>query len=433
MELIVFLVLIALMGILMLLRVPVAYAIGLTAVAGFLIYVSGAQARYFRVGLIAQRIVAGANSFTLLAIPLFLFAGKVMNEGGVTDRIFHFAGSLVGRLKGGLGHVNVVASLIFSGMSGAAVADMAGMGVLEIKAMRDVGYDGAFSCAVTGSSAIIGPIVPPSIPMVVYSVLAGVSTGKLFLGGIIPGVLMSLLLMVMVSIISRKRGYPTGHMMTFRERIVSLIRALLPLMAPIIIVGGIWSGIFTPTEAACVGALYAIGISLIGYRSIGLWKLWKVAQETAIDSAAIILMLACASYYSAVLSLMRVPHTLADQIVMLSTNPLVILIIINIFLLLIGFFIPAMVSINIFTPILVPVITQLGIDPVFFGVIMVLNLMIGMLTPPFGIVLFTLAKVSDEPTEHVIREMWPFIGILVVALAILIAFPQLVTFIPDHL
>ncbi len=329
--------------------------------------------------------------------------------------------------------MNVVASLIFSGMSGAAVADVAGMGVLEIKAMRDAGYDGPFSCAVTGASAIIGPIVPPSIPMVVYSVLAGVSTGKLFLGGIIPGILMSLLLMVMVSIIAHKRGYPTGAKMTFRERIVSLGRALLPLMAPILIVGGIWSGIFTPTEAACVGAVYAIGISVIGYRSIGLKKLWKVAWETAIDSAAIILMLACASYYSAVLSLMRIPHTLADQIVMLSTNPLTILVIINIFLLFVGFFIPAMVSINIFTPILVPIITQIGIDPVFFGVIMVLNLMIGMLTPPFGIVLFTLAKVSNESTEHVIREMWPFIGILVVALAILIAFPQLVTFIPNHL
>lgn len=425
-----FLFIIVLLILFMILRLPVAFSLGITSVIGYVIYVLQVPGRDFSMGLIAQRIISGMDSFLLLAIPLFLFAGKLMNEGGITERIFDFAGSLVGHRKGGIGHVNIIASLIFSGMSGAAVSDVAGLGSLEIKAMRDAGYDGPFSCSITGASAIIGPIIPPSIPMVVYGVLAGVSIGKLFLGGIIPGILMSVSLMVMVSILSHKRRYPVGIKTTMREKLVSLKRAALPLLTPIIIIGGIWSGVFTPTEAACVGSVYAIILCYGVFRTVRLSQLWDIAKRSAIDSVAILFILACASFYSTILTMMRIPYTLGDYVLGLAANPIILLIIINLFLLIIGFFIPAMVSINIFTPILVPIITSAGIDPIFFGVIMVLNLMIGMLTPPFGIVLFTLTKVSEVPLEHVIKEMIPFILALVIVLIILIIFPRLVTFIP---
>ena len=428
-----FLIVIVLLIFLMVLRVPVAYAIGACSLIAYLIYIMLVPGRQFSTGLVAQRIIGGTNSFPLLAIPLFLFAGKMMNEGGITDRIFNFAGNLVGHFKGGLGHVNIIASLIFSGMSGAAVADVAGLGSLEIKAMRDAGYDGPFSCAVTGASAIIGPIIPPSIPMVVYAVLSGTSTGKLFLGGIVPGILMSLFLMGMVSIQSQRRGYPVARKSTSLQIIKSFARALLPLLAPVIIIGGIWTGVFTPTEAACIGSVYAIIISLVVYRTVGIKKMWAIARDSAIDSVAIILILAFASFYSAILTMSRIPYTLADKMLLFSSSPVVILITINLFLLIIGCFLPAMVSINIFTPILVPIITNLGIDPVFFGVVMILNLMIGMLTPPFGIVLFTLSRVSDEPLEKVIKEIWPFIITLVLVLALIIACPKLVTFIPNSI
>ncbi len=318
-------------------------------------------------------------------------------------------------------------------MSGAAVADVAGLGSLEIKAMRDAGYDGPFSCAITGASAVIGPIIPPSIPMVVYGVLSGVSTGKLFLGGIVPGILMSLFLMVMVSIQAYRRGYPAGRRGTLREMLKNFLRALLPLFAPVIIIGGIWTGVFTPTEAACIGSIYGILICLVLYRTVGLKKLWQIAKESTVDSVAILLILAIASFYSAILTMLRIPYTLADQITLFSSSPIIVLVAINVFLLIVGCFIPAMVSINIFTPILVPLMTSLGIDPLFFGVVMVLNLMIGMLTPPFGIVLFTLSKVSDEPLEGIIKEIWPFIIALVLVLIVIIAFPKLVTFIPNSL
>lgn len=433
MEIAVFFIVIALLIFFMLLRVPVAYAIGLSSLSAFGIYILGASSRHFQLGLIAQRVLGGANSFILLAVPLFLFAGKVMNSGGVTDRIFGFAGILVGRLRGGLGHVNIIASLIFSGMSGSAVADAAGMGTMEIKSMKEAGFDGPFSCAVTGASSIIGPIVPPSIPMVVYSVLSGVSTGKLFLGGIIPGILMSIMLMIMVWIISRKRDYPLGQVIEFREKAKVFFQALLPIMAPVIIIGGIWTGYFTPTESACVASLYAVAISVIVYRSITLKELWGIAKSVAVDSAAIIIMIACASFYGVVLAMLRIPQSLVGYIIGLSVSPTIVLFIIIVFLLIIGCFLPAMVSINIFTPMLAPIIVKLGIDPVFFGVIMVLTLMIGLLTPPFGIILFTLSKVSNETPEAVIREMWPFIGALIVAVLILVLFPGLVTFIPSFL
>lgn len=428
-----FMFLIVLLIILMLMELPVAFALGISSSIGYLIYVMQGPYRDFTTGLLAQRIVDGVDNFPLIAITLFMFAGKLMNEGGITDRIFDFAFTIVGRLRAGIAHVNIIASLIFSGMSGAAVADVAGLGSLEIKTMKKAGYGGPFSCAITGASSIIGPIIPPSIPMVVYGVLAGVSIGKLFLGGIVPGLLMSIFLMIAVSITAHFRGYPFGERTSFKEKLISLKRGFFPLLTPLIIIGGIWSGFFTPSEAAAVASLYAIVLCCLVYRTVTAQKLWEISKSAVIDSIALLFILACASFYSTILTLMRVPYTLSENLLTISTNPIMILIIINIFLLLMGFFIPAMVCINIFTPILVPLVVGVGIDPVFFGVLMVLNLMIGLLTPPYGMILFTLSKISDEPLEKIIKEMIPFIIALLGVVVLLIFFPILVTYVPNVL
>lgn len=428
-----FIILIALLVFFMLLGMPVAYSLGTTSIIAYLMYVSQVPGREFCAGLIAQRVVDGVNSFPLLAIPLFLFAGRLMNEGGITERIFRLANDFVGRFKGGLGYVNVVASLIFSGMSGAAVADVVGLGSLEIKAMRDAGYDIPFSCAITGASSIVGPIIPPSIPMLVYGVLAGVSIGKLFLGGIIPGLLMGFSLMGMISILSYIRGYPVGTQTSIKEKLISLKHALLSLLTPVIIIGGIWSGVFTPSEAAGIASVYAIFLCCIVYRIVNLQKLLNIAKKSVIDSVSILFILACASFYSTILTMLRIPYILGEELLLITADPLTILIIINIFLIIIGCFLPAMVSIYIFTPILVPMVTSIGIDPIFFGVLMILNLMIGMLTPPYGMVLFALTKVSDIPLERVIKEMILFILPLILILVLMIIYPRLVTFIPHEL
>lgn len=431
MEIAIFIIMIVLLVLLILLRVPVVYALGLCSLTAYGIFVLAVPGRYFQVGLIAQRVVGGANSFTILAIPLFLFAGRVMNSGGITSRIFNFSGILVGQLKGGLAHVNVVASLIFSGMSGAAVADVAGLGSIEIKAMTDAGFDGPFSCAITGASSVIGPIIPPSIPMVAYSVLAGVSTGRLFMGGVIPGIIMAIMLMIMASIISRKRDYPVGEVMELKEKAKVAFKAIFPLMAPIIIIGGIWTGLFTPTEAACVASLYAIIISVIAYRTLPIKELWAVTKSVAIDSAAIIILLAFASFYSVVLGMLRIPQAITSFLTMYSISYITFMIIMTVFYLIIGCFLSVMVNINLFTPILAPIAINFGIDPVFFGVFTVLTLMIGTITPPFGMVLFALSKVSNEAPEAIVREILPFIGALILTVLILVLFPSLVTFIPN--
>jgi tripartite ATP-independent transporter DctM subunit len=427
------LVIILILILLMVLKVPVPYALALSAIVGFALLALFVPTRNFSFGLIAQRLVRGVDSFPLLAIPLFIFAGKVMNRGSITERLFSFASAVVGPVRGGLGHVNILASLIFSGMSGAAVADVAGLGSIEIKAMKDAGYDPPFCCAVTGASSIIGPIIPPSIPMVVYAVLAGVSTGKMFLGGIIPGLLMGVSLMVMVAIISHRRRYPVGERTSLKGIFTVFRRSFLPLLTPVIIVGGIWTGHFTPTEAACIGSVYALILAALVYRIAGWKDIVQLLKETMNDSISILLILSAASLYSGSLALLRIPDMIAAYLAGFSKSPMLLLVLINIFLLGIGFFMPAMVTINVFTPILVPIMSSLGIDPIFFGVVMVLNVMIGMLTPPFGIVLFTLAKVSDTPLREVMREMVPFIVTLVVVLAILLIFPQLVTYIPNRI
>ena len=378
---------------------------------------------------ILHRMVMGVDSFPLLAIPFFILAGSLMNEAGLTSQIFNFAKAVVGWLPGGLGHVNIGASIIFAGMSGTAVADAGGLGTIEIKAMTDAGYDIDFSVAVTGASSTIGPIIPPSLPMVIYGVMASASIGKLFIAGFIPGLLMGLALAVMVAYYAHKRHYPRDAKFSFKQLGVSFIEGLPALMTPIIIIGGIASGIFTPTEAAIASVVYALILGLV-YRTLNVKKLIAVSMETAETTAVILLIVAGASIFAWVLTANQVTEKFAALVLGITENKYLLLLVINILLLIVGCFMETIASITILTPVLLPVVIKLGIDPIHFGVIMVLNLMIGLLTPPVGMVLFVLTRVAKIPFDRIVRATVPFIIPLVIVLFLITYFEPLCMWLP---
>lgn len=414
---------------LFLIGMPVAFAMGITGFALLKMLWGGSV----NPGIIAQRMLYGVNNFIILAIPFFLLAGKLMNTSGITNRIFHFANLLVGHLRGGMGQVNIIASMIFSGMSGLAAADTAGLGIVEIKAMKDAGYDSDFSCAVTGASSTIGPIVPPSVPLVIYGILANVSIGKLLIAGIIPGAFVGLALMAMVAFYSKKKGYAKNERARLGELWIAFKRAVWPMMTPVILIGGILSGVFTPTEAAAIAALYAFILGFFVYRELSLVDLWRILKETARETATITFIISCAMFYGWVLIRSRTPIMLLDLFSGVSTDPLVVLLILNGFLLMIGCFMETIAALSILVPILIPLITKVGIDPLHFGLIMVLNLMIGLLTPPFGINLFILNKISGVSSLRIARACVPFFAPLLFVLIVITIFPQIVTFLPNIL
>lgn len=410
--------------------VPAAFALGLTSLI-VTVFDRGIDAIPYTI--IAQRMVYGVNSFPLLAIPFFILAGKIMNSGGVTDRIFLFARRLVGHWRGGLGQVNVAASVIFSGMSGSAVADAVGIGQVEIRAMRQGGYPDDFSVAVTAASATIGPIIPPSIPLIVYAVIANVSATSLLIAGLVPGLLMAAMLMVMVAIRARKLGMPTEPWQGFRALIASYFGALPAIVTPAIIIGGMWSGVFTPTEAAAVAAVYALVIALLWYRELTLAGLWQVLRETMRETAIILIIIAAAALYAWLLVFSQIPQELVSIVEGLELNLYVLLLMINVFLLIIGLFMETNAAITIFTPMLLPLAVAVGIDPVHFGVIMVLNLMIGLLTPPVGMVLFAVAKVGDVSINRAVVALGPFYVPLLMSLALVTLIPEISLFLPGLL
>jgi tripartite ATP-independent transporter DctM subunit len=338
---------------------------------------------------------------------------------------------MVGRVRGGLGHVNIIASVIFAGMTGTAVSEAAGLGTVQIKAMREAGYEADFSCAVSGSAATIGPIIPPSVPLVIYGVLASASIGRLLIAGVIPGLLMAAALMLMVAYYAARRNLPRSHRLSLREFATAVTRAFLPLLTPLIIMGGIISGVFTPTEAAGIAAVYALILGCAVYGEISRSDLWKILYDTARDTAIVLFILANATLYAWVLIRSRIPILLMDEVTGLTRNPLVILMMINLALLVVGCFMETIAAMNILVPVLAPLLASVGIDPIHFGVVMVLNLMVGTLTPPFGMVLFIMNKVSGVPLERVIRATMPFLLPLAVVLLLITLFPELVTFLPN--
>jgi tripartite ATP-independent transporter DctM subunit len=381
--------------------------------------------------MIAQRTLYGVNNFTLLAIPAFLLIGKLMNAAGISDRVFDVARTLVGHMKGGLGHVNVVASMIFAGMSGSAVADAGGLGALEIKAMVDDGYPLGFSAAVTASSATIGPIIPPSIPAVIYGALANASIAGIFLGSIIPGLLMGGSLMVLIAILSHRRNYPTKEKAKFREIYMSVIHGFLPMLTPLIIIFGILSGIFTPTEASVVALFYCIFIAFFVYKAITLRQFFQILKETALDTAVLLFIIGGSALYSWVLARYQVTDTISSYLSENISSTIVLLILVNLFILLIGCFIDSVPALFLLTPILVPLVVKFGVDPIHFGVIMIFNLMLGLITPPIGTVLFTIQKVTNISFSSLVKEVAPFYVPLFIVLGIITYFPSVVMLLPN--
>ena len=404
---------------------PIAHSIIVGAIA--FLAVNGQD-----LALAAEQIIQGLyESFVLLAVPLFIVAANIMNAGTVSDRLLHFCVALVGRFRGGLGHVNVVASIIFSGMSGSAIADAAGIGKVIIKMMtKDNRYTPGFAAAITAASATIGPIIPPSIPMVLYSLVSDASIGYLFLGGVIPGLLMGLVLMVMIVHKARVLNLSAEAPVSLREMPEVTLRAFPALMLPVILLFGIYGGATTPTEAAAVAAAYALILTAFFYRSLNWRGLYQILLESARSSAAVGLVIGGALILNYIVASENIPNQLAGVLKEVDIDPLLFLLGINLLLLLLGCVLDATTLILVVIPLFIPSCRALGIDLVHFGVVVVVNSMIGLITPPYGILLFVINATTGIPLQSIIKEVVPFLIALLVALATIVLSPDLVLWLP---
>ncbi len=410
-----------------LIRIPIAPGMLMASLFYFAIASSPAA----DLSMAASQFLTNMNSkFVLIAVPLFVFMAEVMNSGKVTDMIFQFANVLVGRKRGALGHVNVVASIIFSGMTGSALADASGLGMMEIKAMNDHGYEKGFSAAITAASATIGPIFPPSIPMIFYSMLSGASIGALFIGGMVPGILVGLALMAYIAIIAKKRNYPRGEKLILRDMLAISAKAFPALLSVVVLLGGIYTGIVTPTEAGALAALYAIIVSFFVYRAMGLNDLKQVVLNTIKTTGTLSLLVGTAYAFSYIVAIEHIPDAVAGWLLTLTDNKYVLLLLINIVFIVLGMFIDTMCITLVFIPIVLPLVNALGIDLVHFGVMITLNMMIGLSTPPFGMLLFVVSGISKTPLKDVIREVFPMLLVLFIVLFCVTYIPQIVTFLP---
>ncbi|WP_171181355.1 TRAP transporter large permease [Ruegeria sp. HKCCD8929] len=383
--------------------------------------------------VIIQKMVSGIDSFPLLAIPFFILAGALMNSSAITDRIFTFASHLFAWARGGICYVNIVASVIFAGMSGAAVADAGGLGAIEIKAMRDRGYGDRLSVGLTAASSIIGPLIPPSLPMIIFGFVADVSIGKLFVAGFLPGIIMAIALAIMVRWIAARHDLPKDGDFSFCKVGRSFNKAILSLLTPVIIVGGILGGIFTPTEAAIAAAAYALILGLFIYRTLGLKEIWTATKDSAEMTASILFIVSAAALFAWIITTERVAQGFSEALFGVTDNVIVILLLINLLLIIVGCFLDAIAAITILTPILMPVAVTAGVDPTQFGVIMVLNLMIGLLSPPLGIVLYVLSTVSGVSMKDTIMGTLPFMVPLIATLLIVTFVPAASLWLPSVL
>ncbi len=405
--------------------VPIAFALGITAVGFYVL-----QGDYFILTMLPQRMFSATTSFTLLAIPFFILAGNLMNSGGITHRIFRFADACVGHIRGGLGQVNVLASLFFSGMSGAAVADAAGLGQVELKAMNERGYDRDFSAAITAASSTIGPVFPPSIPFVLYSSITGVSVAKLFLAGVIPGVMMALALMIAVYIVARLHKMPRRDHIDWREILVSGLDSLLSLMTPVIIIAGIFGGIFTPTEAGVVATAYALVLSMLVYGEVKPRDLPAIVWDSLVHTIRVMFVIAAAGFFGWLLIQQRIPNQLVEAMLGVSDSPAIILAIIVAILLVLGMFLEGIAVIVLTVPLFLPVIIEIGVDPIQFGVIMIMCSMVGLLTPPVGMVLFAVSSIAGITVGRLSKALAPYLVGLCIVLFAVITIPAISTLLP---
>ncbi len=411
--------------VLLLIGAPISIAIGAGATAGCI-------ALGYPLQIVGQKMVTGVDSYLLIAVPLFIFAGNLMNEGKITTKIFDFAKALVGWIPGGLGHANIVASIIFAGMSGSAAADAGGLGVIEMKAMRDNGYDDEFSAAVTSASSVIGPIFPPSIPLIIYGSVASVSVAKLFMGGVIPGLLMGAALMILVFIFAVKRGYERTAF-SLKNLAISFKDSILSLVTPIIILAGFTTGWITPTEASCIAVVYSLVISACVYKSLGIKDFIRCAKDSAIGAANTLFIIGTSTLFTYVMVKEGISRDIADFILGISSNRAVILLIINVILLILGMFMEPGAILTLMLPVLVPIAQGIGLDLVHFGVVMVLNLMIGQVTPPFGVCLFIISDLAHLKLEMLYKGIMPFLIPLIVTLLMCTYIPGIVTWLPNTL
>jgi tripartite ATP-independent transporter DctM subunit len=380
--------------------------------------------------IILHRMAGGLDSFPLLAVPFFILAGNLMNSAGITNRIYDFAVASCGWMRGGLAHVNIFGSVIFAGMSGTAIADAAGLGTIEIKAMQDHGYDTEFAVGVTAASATLGPIIPPSLPFVIYGMMGNVSIGALFLAGFIPGAVMTLFMMLYATYCARR--YKMGPDQKFRWGTLgtTFIAALPALLTPAIIVGGMTFGWFTPTEAAIAACTWALMLGVFLYRSLSLKQFYKVTMDTIETTSGVLLVVAAASLFGWVLTTTRLTEAGAEALLNLTSNKYVILLLINVLLLVVGCFLETIAAISILVPVLMPIILKVGIDPVHFGVVMTLNLMIGLLHPPLGMVLFVLSRISKLSIERTTMAILPWLVPLLMSLIAITLIPELTLWLP---
>jgi len=407
--------------------VPVAFSLGIASLV-YLVVAKGIP-----LVMIPQRVFAGLDNFVLLCIPGFVLAGALMNQGGITIRIVRFCNALVGHIRGGLALANVVASMIFAGISGTAAADAASVGGVMIPAMNRAGYDNKFSCALTASASTVGPIIPPSLPMVIAGTMVGLSVGKLFVAGAIPGILMGVGLMALAYYYSVKRGYPKGERTTFKELVESFKDAFWAIFMTILILGGIVLGTFTPTEAAFIGVFYSLIVGLFVYKELKLKDIPKILLESAISTVAIMMLVGFANIFAWIMASDQIPQKVAAAMLSVSHNPNVILLMINLLLLFVGTFMETIASLIILYPVLYSVTTAVGIDPIHFTMIAVLNLVIGLITPPVGVCLFIACSIGKISLVEISKNIGPFLAVLLLVLAIVTYVPEVTLFLPKLL
>jgi C4-dicarboxylate transporter, DctM subunit len=403
--------------------------IGLSMLASSIMYlmITGQD-----MGIAAEQVLQGLNnSYTLLAIPLFILAAEIMNMGSLTDRLLNFCNAIVGRFRGGLGHVNIMSSLIFSGMSGSAIADAAGVGRLVINMMtRDGRYTPAYASAVTAASAVIGPIIPPSIPLVLYGLISDASIGFLFMAGIVPGLILGAVLMAMNAYLAKVRNFPVEAAVPLRELPGITLRAIPALMMPVVLLGGIYSGVMTPTEAAAVAALYALIISVVLYRSVTVRGAYGALLSSGRSMAAIGILIAGALVFNYVVTRENIPVTVSEILTGMSLTPMTFLIMVNIILLVLGALLEGGTILLVIVPILIPTAKLLGIDMVHFGLVVTVNLMIGLITPPYGLLLFIMGNITGESMKNIVRETLPFLFVMLGALMFITYVPDAVLWLP---